>query len=160
MLIYIKGHLIAIISLIIAVCSAIIAIKTHYQSKKDAYHNVATFLMEQKNEFISEYAAICEMAESEEKKYLLSELAATYCNAFESACSLYLEKAINRKLFENVFKDEIASICKGDGIANLIDINDPDNPDYYKQIKLAHEKIEARRTKNIDGGRYGYRNYN
>ena len=55
--------------------------------------------------------------DDETREYLMSEITGNYCNAFESACSLYLKNAIDKQLFKATFIDEVKTICSGEGIA-------------------------------------------
>ena len=113
------GVVVSIISAGVAFIALIISIRSFFQGKKVAFQNEAQKLFSQKNEFLNGYMRIVsENIDDNIKEYLLSELASNYCNTFESACSLYLRKAIDQDLFKEVFIDELRSICSNDGIAS------------------------------------------
>ena len=147
--------LISVISLAVAITAAIFALLAFLQSKKDAFQSIAQVLLSSKNGFLMAYRAIIndDRLTIEQRDYLLQEHASNYCDAFEVASDLYLKKAINQKLFKNVFKDEIETICNGCGIADYIE-NPPSlfKGDIYKSIcKVAEEwelKISDNKTQN------------
>lgn len=119
---------ISVASAVVAAVSALYTARGFLQSKKAATQEIIQFLINQKNEYLSTYAMITERLDkdslgSEETvviDYLLSEATSNYCNAFECACSLYNRNAINKRIFKEMFKDEIQSIMHGEGIAAVL----------------------------------------
>ena len=110
--------IIAIISAVISLVAIIVSIRSFLQGKKEAFQNEAQKLISQKNEFLNSYMQICTGDfDDETREYLMSEITGNYCNAFESACSLYLKNAIDKQLFKATFIDEVKTICSGEGIA-------------------------------------------
>ena len=113
---------IAIVSVILSFVAIIYTALSFQQRKKETFQIIAQHLIEQKSAFLEGYLGVCsKKLEENEKSYLIEELASNYCNAFEYACSLYKKKAIDKKLFKDVFMNEIESICLGKGIAGIFD---------------------------------------
>lgn len=135
--------IISFVSLIVAAAAAWFAGKAFFQSRKDAFQSVSQVLLTSKSAFLEAYRSIVsdKTITIDQRNYLLEEHASNYCDAFEVACNLYINRALDRDLFKDVFKDEIETICNGCGIANLLD-NPPSlfEGDVYKNIvEVANE---------------------
>lgn len=113
---------ISIVALIVSIVSAGISLYSLFQKKMDSFQSIASLIFDQKSRYLEAYEKHHEHHDSDEHaKYLLDETAVDYCNAFEHACMLYINNAINRKLFRQVFRDEIRSIVEGEGVASFLD---------------------------------------
>jgi len=129
--------IISLVSLIVAAAAAWFAGKAFFQSRKDAFQSVSQVLLASKSAFLEAYRSIVsdKTITIDQRNYLLEEHASNYCDAFEVACNLYINRALDRELFKDVFKDEIETICNGCGIATFLE-----NPpclfkgDVYKNI--------------------------
>ena len=129
--------IIASVSAVVSIVAIVVSVRTYWQGKKEAFQNEAQKLFSQKNEFLTAYMSICSSDYSDEiKEYLLSEITSNYCNAFESACNLYLKNAIDQELFKTVFKEEIKAICTHEGISKGLEMPvSKSSGDVYKAIR-------------------------
>lgn len=113
------------ISIFISFVALAISAFTWFQNKRDSFQQIASLIIAQKAFFLETYEKHADKYdEDENSKYLIDEAAANYCNALESACALYLDFGISRKLFKTVFKDELITVVKNEGIASFLEEKD------------------------------------
>lgn len=111
---------VSIVSIVLSVSAIIFTYLNFIQTKKDAFRSLSEFLIEQKESFINSIKDTYSISDEDIKTYMQRELASNYCNAYEHACGLYLNNAIDKELFKNVFRDEILLIVNGEGVAEPV----------------------------------------